>query len=170
MDGLEATERIARAVKGLGGDAVLLDGVTYCGFDVVDPWRVHDETGLPVIVVQAYPINMERISRALSKHFEDHALRFNVIKRVYEAYAILRTRWRVISFLAIGIDRDEASKIIDALSVYSPIPEPLRIAGMIASSVSRLLLSRGGLVLPAGSHHILGGPRSNQEGARSSAR
>ena len=121
----------------LGGDVILLDGVTYAGFDVVDPERLYVSTGKDVIAILTYPLNLSRIERALRKHFADWKERFTTIKSVYEKAFYVETPWRTLRVYSVGIAVDNATDLIRKLCIYSPIPEPLRIADKVASAISR---------------------------------
>ena len=55
VDGLDATEKIASMIKSSPHYAqlrvIMLNGLTFAGFNIVDIKRLYGETGLPVIVV-----------------------------------------------------------------------------------------------------------------------
>lgn len=123
----------------LEGDIILLDGVTYAGFDVVDPVELSKNTSKGVIVIQQYPLNLDKIKRALQKHFTDWEIRFRVISSVYRKMTYYNTPWRVIKIYTVNINKDIADYVLKSTQLYSPIPEPLRIADRIASSLSRLV-------------------------------
>ncbi|WP_448578776.1 endonuclease dU [Thermosphaera sp.] len=135
------SERVVTAMsKHMTGELVFLDGVTYSGFDVVDPDSVHAETGKPVIVVQHHPLNLDRIREALVKHFPDWAERFRVISKVASSMLYVETPWKPVLIYPAGLSFDEAVDLYKRNCIYSPLPEALRIADMVASSISRLRL------------------------------
>ncbi len=138
VDGLETTNRTCRLIKQLGeANLVFLDGITYAGFDVVDADQVYSETGIPVIVYQQYPLDLHRVKKALRKHFPDWKQRYNVIEKIYRKMSYYPTRWRPILFYNVGINREDAIYYLEKTMIYSPVPEPLRLADQIASTVSR---------------------------------
>ena len=147
VDGLDATDKIVSMVNVLkiysDNPVVILDGITYAGFDVADPDKIHSATKIPVITFIQYPLDLERIRSALIKHFSDHETRYRVIHRTYTKTVPLITPWRVARFYAVGITREEASSLLRGLMIYSPVPEPLRIAHMIASYLSKYMLENG---------------------------
>ncbi len=137
VDGRETTHAIIDILKSMNKpDLVLLDGVTYAGFDVVEPWTIHDETHTPIAVIQQYPLNIDRIRSALERHFRDAYERFNTIYRVYNGFKYLDTPWKTIQYYIYPEDLDVSDEL-RRLMIYSPIPEPLRIAHMIASLITR---------------------------------
>lgn len=150
IDGREVTKSIIGISKLFGGSAILLDGVTYAGFDVADPYAIHEATGKAVVVIQQYPLNIESIRRALLKHFEDGEERLRVIERVNSEMRPLATPWKIIYVSSVGLSAPEAFELVRKWCIYSPVPEPLRIADKLSSIFSRALLagSRAPLYLP----------------------
>ncbi|AAL82166.1 hypothetical protein PFDSM3638_10295 [Pyrococcus furiosus DSM 3638] len=138
IDGLDVTEAIIDSILSsrFRGDlrVILLKGITYAGFNVVDVNRVFRETGLPLIVVVRKRPDFEAIENALRKHFEDWEKRMELIKAGGKIYELIPGK---VYYQAIGIDAETAAKIIRATSRNSLIPEALRIAHIVASAVMR---------------------------------
>ncbi|MCS7128690.1 MAG: DUF99 family protein [Sulfolobales archaeon] len=144
IDGLDATNKAISLVKLLNANApIILDGVTYAGFNIVDPHKLLSETGCPAIVFFRHQLSVDKIRRALVKHFHDYELRLNVIERILKWRAKIYTWWGVYEYTPVGLSENTALDILRKSQMYSPEPEPLRIAGMLASKVSRTLISRG---------------------------
>ena len=78
VDGLDATDALLNMLTGLEVDAVILGGVTFAGFNVVDVERVYGETGVPVIVFSADRPDVEATLGALRKHFSDWRERWRI--------------------------------------------------------------------------------------------
>ena len=140
VDARDSERVVAGLSKLMTGELVFLDGVTYSGFDVVDPENIHSETGKPVIVVQHYPLNLDRIRKALVKHFPDWAERFRVINKVASSMTYVETPWKPVLIYPVGLSLDKAVELYKKNCIYSPIPEALRIADMVASNISRVRL------------------------------
>lgn len=133
-----STEAILNMSKMFDGDVVVLDGVTYVGFDVVDPDIIHGQTGKSVITVIQYPLNLDKVEKALKKHFQDWSYRLSVIRRVYLNSIYVETPWRTLRIYAVGLPLGDVRRVLYSLCIYSPVPEPLRIADKLASALSRL--------------------------------
>ncbi|OYT48941.1 MAG: hypothetical protein B6U85_00775 [Desulfurococcales archaeon ex4484_42] len=118
-------------------DLIILDGVTYAGFNVIDPKTLNEELGIPIITVFKHNLNMDRIRTALYKHFNDWRYRFTVIWNVYSNSRIIHTPWRPLRISVYGIDENRAIDLIIRLQKVSPIPEPLRLADVIASGLTK---------------------------------
>src|SRR6266850_103295 len=69
------------AFESRGLHAVLIDGVTVAGFNVIDVERVYEATRVPIIAVTTRNPDLGRIHRALEKNFEDWSERFAVFER-----------------------------------------------------------------------------------------
>ncbi|MEM2025299.1 MAG: DUF99 family protein [Desulfurococcaceae archaeon] len=134
------TVAISEISKAMSGSLLVLDGITYAGFDVIDPLHLYASTGKGVIIVQIYPLDLERIECALRKHFYNWQSRYNTIREIYSKMIPVETPWRTIKLYTYGVSPSEAIKVIHGTCIYSPLPEPLRLADKIASSISRALL------------------------------
>jgi len=142
VDGLDATSKAISLVKGLSDawgevKAIFLDGVTYAGFNMVNPLLIHRVLGYSVITVFKHPLNLERIKKALMKNFSDWRSRYLVIENVYRASREVRTGWRSLRVSTYGLDPYAAAELITSLQTTSPLPEPLRLADLIASGLTK---------------------------------
>jgi len=138
IDGRSVTDKIidmARLMDSI--ELILLDGVTYAGFDTADPEEIYLETNIPTITIQQYPLNLENIRKALMKHFNDYVERYSVIEKIVKKLHYLDTPWKTIQYYPVGIDLEQARNILYKTMIYSPVPEPLRIAHMLASGIAR---------------------------------
>lgn len=136
-DGLDATEVIRDMIKKSKHygqiRAVILDGITYGGFNVVDIQMLYRETGIPVIVVMRFYPDFEKIKSAL-KYFPDGEARWEIIKRAGEIERMYGKKGPVYVQRA-GIGMETVKKIIRLTSIRSNIPEPLRVAHLIATGI-----------------------------------
>jgi len=134
-DGSEATETLAatigasRFAKHL--HAVLLQGITVAGFNVVDVHRLSAELRVPVIVVVRRVPDMAAIERALRERVRDGVHKWALVERagpVEPAGPVWIQR--------AGIDLEPARALVAQLSVHGHIPEPLRAAHLIAGAIA----------------------------------
>ena len=115
--------------------AMMLDGIALGGFNVVDIQEVHSVTNLPVITVTRDEPNFEKIEKALKKNFENWKDRLNLMKRG-ELYKV-ETSHNPIYIKCAGISLAEAKEIIKLSTIRGAIPEPIRVAHLIASGITR---------------------------------
>ena len=136
-DGKDATEKISDMVKNsrnLGQlGVIMLDGITFGGFNLVNIRKIFESTGVPVIVIMRKIPNFERIKKAL-KRFDDWEDRWvNVI----EAGHVYKVENSEPIYMQIhGIEKEDAEDIIRISTTRSAIPEPLRVAHIIAAGIT----------------------------------
>jgi endonuclease V-like protein UPF0215 family len=135
-DGTDATEKIAEMVKNsrnLGQlGVIMLDGITFGGFNLVNIRQIFESTGVPVIVIMRRIPNFERIEKAL-KRFDDWENRWANVLEAGEVYRVDNPE--PIYMQIHGIDREDAEDIVRLSTTRSAIPEPLRVAHIIAAGI-----------------------------------
>jgi len=114
---------------------VLVDGAALGGFNVVDIDRLHARTGLPWATVTRDPPDLERIGSALRKHFPDWERRWEVMTR--RELREVRTEHKPLLVSSVGLEEREVDELISMSTVRGAVPEPLRVAHIIASAMSR---------------------------------
>lgn len=137
-DGMDATEKMVTLAKESKHydqlRAIILDGVTYAGFNVVDIVALNEQTKLPIIVVMRSPPNLEEIKEALA-NLDQREERWRAIQRAGKVFEAI-THYGSIFIQVCGIDLPTAREIVHLTSTHSRTPEPLRVAHLIASGVA----------------------------------
>lgn len=135
-DGMDATDSIIRMVKNSKNygqiRVIMLDGVTYAGFNPVDIKRLYEETGIAIIVFMRSCPDFEKIKLALD-HLPEKEERWDIIQRAGRIYRIDGANPVFIQLC--GIDKQSAIHIVRMTSIHGNIPEPLRLAHLIATGV-----------------------------------
>ncbi|MCO6040903.1 DUF99 family protein [Thermococcus alcaliphilus] len=135
IDGKDSTEKMIDAVNNSRFKdlrVIMLKGITYAGFNVVDVERLSKETGLPVIIVIRKKPDLRAMEDALRKHFSDADERIALLRKAGEIRELIPGK---VFYQAYGIPPHQAEEIIKLTQKSSLIPEPLRLAHMIASAV-----------------------------------
>lgn len=135
VDGTDATEKLIDAVvnsrfKDLR--VILLKGITYGGFNMVDLEALHRETGLPVIVVVRKRPDLKAMELALRKHFPDWEGRAELLRKAPPLLEMIPGKLYV---QAVGLEPETAFEVIKTTTRTGLIPEPLRLAHIVASAV-----------------------------------
>jgi uncharacterized protein len=135
VDGDDATGFLAEWIKGLRWgpalQAVVLGGITLAGLGLVDLDELSRQIGIPVLAVTRRETGKSRIGEALkAAGLED---RLPLVRRSPSA---IRVRAGLHAAFA-GTDRDHAVALIEATLRKSRMPEPLRLAHLIASALER---------------------------------
>ncbi|MCZ7399640.1 MAG: DUF99 family protein [Candidatus Methanoperedens sp.] len=135
-DGMDATDIITGMVRNSKYYSqirvIMLDGVTYAGFNPVDIEKIFGETNIPVIVFMRSCPDFEKIKLAL-EHLPETEKRWEIIKRAGKIYKIAQENPVFIQLC--GIDKESAVELVRTTSTHSNIPEPLRVAHLIATGV-----------------------------------
>ena len=140
VDGFDANENIGNMItksphfKQLR--VVMLNGITFGGFNVVDIKALNELTGLPVIVVSERKPNLEKIHLAL-QHLPGCEERWRAVLEGGEIFPVVPRGVNGRIFVATaGISKDLVLEVLKLTSTRSKIPEPLRVAHLIASGIS----------------------------------
>lgn len=140
IDGLDATEKIAKMIVDSPHydqlRVIMLNGITFAGFNVVDIRKLFNKTGLPVIVLTKEKPDLEEIRVALQK-LPQWRSRWKAMIEAGEIFT-LKTRRNAepLSMQIMGISRQDAEKIVKMTCTRSSIPEAVRVAHIIASGIA----------------------------------
>ncbi|MCS7119274.1 MAG: DUF99 family protein [Archaeoglobaceae archaeon] len=133
IDGLDSTEKIVRMLKKSKFydqiRVVFLNGITFGGFNVVDIWRVYEETEIPVVAIMNRMPNLEEFEKAL-KNFRDYEKRIDIVRRAGE----IKFTGEVY-IQCCGLKYEEALNLIRMNTLRGKIPESLRLAHLVASAI-----------------------------------
>jgi endonuclease V-like protein UPF0215 family len=140
VDDFDATEKLthmiisSRHYKQLR--VILLNGITLAGFNIVDIKALNVETRLPVIAVTTRRPDLGKIQKAL-QNLPSHQERWTAVLNAGEVYPMkARSGNKTVYVETAGVDKEVAQEILSVTSPRSNIPEPLRVAHLIASGIS----------------------------------
>jgi endonuclease V-like protein UPF0215 family len=139
VDGRDATDQVI-ALLGTtphlaGARAILLDGISFGGFNLIDLDRLHRALGRPVISVTRRPPDFPAIRAALSKYFpKEFRARWRLVRR-HQPFAA-PTAGRPLWVAAVGATREQARLVVRRTTVVGYWPEPLRLAHMVARAIA----------------------------------
>lgn len=133
-DGANATrviaEVVARSRFASHLQLVMLQGIAFAGFNVVDIHALREALEVPVLVVMRRRPDMGAIRRALLGRIRGGARKWRLIERagpIEPADKVFVQR--------AGIDHAHAVRVVKRFAVNSDLPEPLRTAHLIAGGV-----------------------------------
>jgi uncharacterized protein len=138
IDGLDATEKLSSMVnRSLHRGQlrlIMLNGITFAGFNIVDLKKLNAETGLPIIALTNNKPDLDDIYSAL-RNLPDCEVRRRLVLKAVPIHEVINRGVKVYVELA-GITLEDAQKIIALTSTRSCLPEPLRVAHLVASNVT----------------------------------
>lgn len=138
VDGLDATEKLACMLRTLSFDVLMLAGVSFAGFNLVDPTVIFDEFRKPVIIVSRVKPNNLAVKEALFRHFSDWKVRWSIFEKLGDIYEIVSVPGEPPLYVeVVGTSYEWAGKLLRSLAFCCRVPEPLRVARLIAQGLSR---------------------------------
>jgi uncharacterized protein len=139
VDGHDATDRIAAMVSGSryreGLAMVLLDGAAVGGFNVVDVDALHESIDRPVVTITREKPDLKAIETALRRRFDDWEDRLARLRR-HDVEAV-RSRAGTLWVSYVGTERPTVQEAVALTTVRGVLPEPLRVAHLIAAGIAR---------------------------------
>jgi endonuclease V-like protein UPF0215 family len=114
---------------------VMLDGIAMGGFNVIDIKALNEATGLPIASVTRDPPDLAKMERALKRHFADWERRLRIISE--SPLFQVRTAHKPLYVAAVGVEEKEVTELISCSIVRGALPEPIRIAHLIARAIER---------------------------------
>lgn len=139
VDGEDSTGNIEEAIASSRFReqlrAIIIDGIALGGFNIVDIQRLSESLGMPVITVTRDVPDMRAIEAALSKYFDDWKERISRISSVPVIKIEAEKKPIFVSYA--GTEPDQVREILRVTTVRGSIPEPIRMAHIIASGVVR---------------------------------
>jgi endonuclease V-like protein UPF0215 family len=134
VDGDDATGFLAGWIGGLrfrpGLQGIVVGGITIAGLGVVDVPALADATRLPVLVVNRHDPRDHRLADALRA--AGLAERLALVERCPAAVRVGAGPW----VASARLDADEAVAWVAATRGKSDLPEPLRVAHLVARAVA----------------------------------
>lgn len=137
VDGTDSTDRLLQLLKNSRYleqlELIMLDGIALGGFNIIDLERLHKETGIPVCTVTRDRPDMDSIQSALKQKFDDWRERWSLIENI--ELVEVETGHNPLFVSQVGMEIDELKGIIRKSTVIGALPEPIRIAHLIASAM-----------------------------------
>ncbi|MBD3406845.1 MAG: DUF99 family protein [Candidatus Lokiarchaeota archaeon] len=142
VGGMDVSKNLLKMYSKLERDDIrawILGGTAISWFNIVDIVSLYEESGIPVVAVSYNP--SDGIDQYIKQYFpKDWKERLEVFHRGPEREAInLRHGYRVF-IRYIGFSKMSAVNLINAFTIDGRIPEPVRMARLIASAIQRDLL------------------------------
>ncbi len=139
IDGLDSTakltEMVARSRYHDQIKAIMIDGIALAGFNLVDVERLSSSLEIPVFSVTRDEPDLEKMKLALEKHFLDWRERLELVTK-HRLHRI-STDSGHLYVSGVGLELSDFSEIARMSIVKGVLPEPIRMAHLIATAVAR---------------------------------
>lgn len=137
VGGMDATDKIIEMYKALNRfdiNVLMLNGCVISWYNVIDLERIYRELSLPLICVTYEE------SEGLEKYFlelfpSDCTKRIEIYRRNGPRTPIILRTGHKVYIRFFGMSLEEAKGILNKLTLHGAIPEPLRIARLLARAI-----------------------------------
>lgn len=133
-DGRNATQTIRDLVSGsrfyTHTQLIMLQGIAFAGFNVVDIHGLHRALDIPVLVVMRKRPDMRAIREALLCRVSGGARKWRLIQRAGPPEPLGK-----VFVQRAGISLEDAGKVLTEFAINGALPEPLRTAHLIAGGI-----------------------------------
>lgn len=141
VGGMDSTGKVIGMYKALRRNDInvlMLNGCVISWYNVIDLQRVHEETALPLICVTYEE------SPGLEKYFmelfpEDYEERIEVYRKNGPRTTIKLHTGHEVYVRFYGMSIEDAKGILNKFTLHGAVPEPLRVARLLARGVMKTL-------------------------------
>jgi len=139
VDGRDANKVLVSLLKSLRYDVVMLSGISFGGFNLVDIRRLSKDLLNPVIALTGTRPHNQAVRKALHDHFVDWRERWSMVRSAGKIYTITPLRNEPCLYFEVqGATPLFAKTAIESTAVISRLPEPVRVARILARGLSGL--------------------------------
>ena len=133
-DGNDANSQLARLLGESPFDAhvqaIMIQGLTLGGFNVVDIRALAEQLARPVLAVVRRRPDLDAVREALLKKVPDGEDKWERVQAAGPVHSA-----GPVHFQCSRIDADEAREVIGRFTLHGHMPEPLRTAHLIAGAL-----------------------------------
>lgn len=144
VDGDDSTERILEIFRSNPFRneirLIMIDSPCVAGFNIPNPFIIHEKTQVPVLLIPSNPPT-HTISHVFEKVFPYRKKELKVLQNLPPLESIevnvniSPNLTKLVCFHPIGTSKSEVADLLQFLTHYSAVPEPLRLAHLIASQL-----------------------------------
>ena len=137
VDGFDATKKIVKMVRESNHygqiRVLMLTKICFGKSNIVDVEKVFRSVKRPVIVFMRKPLNMGRLKLRV-KDTKNETEKLRVLENLKKEFLRIGKDFWMLLF---GVERFDAEKILE-ITLKNTLPEPLRVARLVALSLNRL--------------------------------
>jgi endonuclease V-like protein UPF0215 family len=139
VDGRDANRVLVSLLSRQRFGVIMLSGISFGGFNLVNISELSRETHRPVIAISGEKPHNVLVRKALQSHFEDWKERWDIVRAAGELHSTKPLRGEPkVYFEVRGASTAFARRVIASSAVISRLPEPIRVARILARGLSEL--------------------------------
>jgi len=139
IDGFDINDKIIEMVKRTKHydqlRIIATNGISFGGFNLIDFEYLYNELKIPIISFVRKKPNINKFIEAI-KHTKDYEKRLEIVKKYPEPKSY-KTEYGTLYFQYYGLEYNDVINIIKLTSIHSRIPEPIRVAHLIAMGITK---------------------------------
>lgn len=132
-DGFDAAQKLCELITGsrFAGhiQLIMLQGIAFGGFNVVDVFKLHQSLSVPVMAVSRKKPDMDAVKNALLSRIDQGKQKWRILEQLGEMEPVGN-----VYIQRRGLTLEQAAAVIERFAIHGNIPEPLRTAHMIATA------------------------------------
>jgi len=137
VDGNDAADVLQELLRCLRYDLVMLSGISFGGFNLIDICKLAHDLRKPVIVISGDKPNNRAVRAALRGHFDDWEDRWRIVRSAGKLYSCKPLKSEPKLYFEVkGTKPKFARQVIAGNALISRLPEPIRVAGILARGLS----------------------------------
>lgn len=138
VGGMDATDAVIRLYSRLGRrdiNFLMIGGNVIAWYNIIDPAAVHEATGIPVIIV-TYE-ESEGLEEDIRRHFPGDDARLAAYRNLGGRMPVRLRSGCTVFIRSCGIVEEDAARLCNGFTYEGRVPEPIRVARLIARGVVR---------------------------------
>ena len=133
-DGFDAAEQltnlVGRSKFAEHVQLIMLQGIAFGGFNLIDVFHLNTQLKLPVLIISRKTPDLESIRKALTTQIPEGEKKWNIIEKLGPMESVGK-----VFVQRVGLSFEEAASVVEHFAIHSNIPEPIRIAHLIAGAI-----------------------------------
>lgn len=139
VDGNDAAMVLQVLLRRLRYDLVLLSGISFAGFNLIDISELARKLHKPIIAISREKPNNKAVKLALRGHFKDWKSRWSIVCAAGKLYSCKPLPSEPKLYFEVkGATPEYARRVITRMAFISRLPEPVRVARILAHGLSPL--------------------------------
>ena len=139
VDGTDSLTVLKSLLRTLTPDLVMLSGISFAGFNIIDLSKLAYELKKPVVAISGDRPDNRAVRKALKDHFADWEDRWRRVRSAGRLYTCKPLEDEPKLYFEVkGATPDYARSVILRTAHISRLPEPIRVARIMAKGLSPL--------------------------------
>jgi endonuclease V-like protein UPF0215 family len=139
VDGRDANNALSSLLSPLSFHVILLSGISFGGFNLVDISQLARSMRRPVIAISGEEPDNASVRKALHAHFADWKERWDIVRATGELHSTKPLPDEPKLYFEVrGASPEFAKRVIASTAAISRLPEPIRVARILARGLSEL--------------------------------